>query len=659
MRIDTAQLRRSPRILFIAVTATLVLALCLAAAPKLFAPPLAYRFEVGSRTTSSFHYSGDGHSDIRPLLNGKTDKDSKTGAETNASLVTDLKFQIDGNMVGTVVDQTPTGYLLAIHWDADRATALLNGQDQPTLADTLRHDLAQDVSVEIDRQGHIGNLRFPVTMGVPAQSAARMLLSLTQCVLPKNGSDASWETNETDPNGNSVVHYAPKSKNQTDSNPKAAYADTLALHKSIVKYLPDTDKPVTGELPVQRDVRTEGGTDIHFDTHANRVATIDVATTQTTRVADKVIAVNHTSMTAQFTSETTISQAQRDDLRTAMATYGAETTLASRRTHAEQEQAVETRALGDSDSATILVQLDKLEQNDSQNTTDLYLKLKALVSVKPEICATLAKRLITAKSTGPSFRLIIAALEAVSSPEAQHAVVTAIQARSSDAPALQQFIPALGVATDPLPQAQQALEGLVDHGPTSVASTAQLALGTMAYHLADPAPERANQIVQKAIDRIQREQSRSVRQRLLLTLGNSGNPLALPTLTGYLNNPESELRGTATYALRFVPNDKSDSVDTLLIKMLTTDAEPFVRSQAAIALYFRTITPALFAAEAAQYAKEKDAHVRTSLLTDLWKVHDTFPDATRIVNQAAMDDPAPDVRRAALDLVNPTPAKPN
>ncbi len=659
MRIDTAKLRRSPRMLFLAVAAPLVLALCIAAAPKLFAPSLAYRFEVGSRTTSSFHYSGDAHSDIRPLLDNKTGKDSKTGAETNSSLVTDLKFQIDGNMVRTVVDQTPTGYLLAVHWDADRATAVLNGQDQPTLAATLRHDLAQDLFVQIDRLGHIGNLRFPVTMGVPAQSAARTLLSLTQCVLPKNGSDTTWEATETDPNGNGVARYAQQSKHQTGSNAQAADSSTLALRKSIVKYLPDTDKSVTGELPVKRDVRTEGGTDIHFDPHAGRVATIDVATTQTTRVADKVIAVTHTSMTAQFTSDTTVTEALRNDLRTAMANYGADTTLAARRTHAEQEQAVETRALGDSDSAMILAQLDKVEQNGSQNTTDLYLKLKALVSVKPEICATLAKRIATTKPTEPSFQLIIAALEAVSSPEAQRAVVTAIQARPSDAAALQQFIPALGVATDPLPEAQQALEGLVDHGPNSVASTAQLALGTMAYHLAGSAPERANQIVQKAIARIQGERIQSVRQRLLLTLGNSGNPLALPTLTEYLNATETEVRGTATYALRFVPNGKNDSVDTLLIKMLTTDAEPFVRSQAAIALYFRAITPALFAAESAQYAKEKDAHVRISLLNDLWKVHDTFPDATRIVNQAAMDDPDADVRRAALDLVNPTPANPN
>jgi HEAT repeat protein len=254
-------------------------------------------------------------------------------------------------------------------------------------------------------------------------------------------------------------------------------------------------------------------------------------------------------------------------------------------------------------------------------------------------------------------RVLADALEAAGHAEAQAALGAAIQARAADWPALALLLPALGAAESPTPATEQTLQALAfGTHDKNVTATARLALGNVARSLGDESPARAAKIVARFLQELADPASADSRWQLLLALGNAGSIEALPTLTRYLDDPAPDLRGAAAWAMRWID---SSQVDLLLTsKVLSGDRDRVVRLEAVRALRFRAKTVANFEAQKKALAKEVEPDVRVELLSNLWDARSSNPQAQRLVEKAAADDPAPTVREAAAKLLETAQAMP-
>ena len=85
--------------------------------------------------------------------------------------------------------------------------------------------------------------------------------------------------------------------------------------------------------------------------------------------------------------------------------------------------------------------------------------------------------------------------------------------------------------------------------------------------------------------------------------------------------------------------------------VLSSDPEASVRLESAVALGFREMTERTFGAQKQAFLTDKNDKVRLALLSNLWKVHQAFPEVRKLVKEAATKDASQDVRKAAGDII--------
>ena len=244
-----------------------------------------------------------------------------------------------------------------------------------------------------------------------------------------------------------------------------------------------------------------------------------------------------------------------------------------------------------------------------------------------------------------SMRLLASALSTTGSLPCQEALAKAIRSRREDWPGMAVLIPALGQCQNPSLASIALLEELAYGSPVvSIASTAQLMLGSMAFNLArQGAPEKAEGIVASALARLEAARDSVLAARFLLCLGNAGSPRSLPTLQSWAVTPDPELRALAFYALRWI---EAAPVDPLLLKALASDPEARVRSKVIEAFRYRAPSATLVEALAHTTLKDASPRVRLAALGSLWDLRNRYPEVLTTV-EAARKDPDEDVRKQA------------
>ena len=215
------------------------------------------------------------------------------------------------------------------------------------------------------------------------------------------------------------------------------------------------------------------------------------------------------------------------------------------------------------------------------------------------------------------------------------------------------LIPALNESSTPTPLAEETIRELASHSPNSdITSTAQLTLGAMARNLAETSPERAIGIVNSLIKQIESSPSPDTTRQLLLVLGNAGSAQACSAIAGFTTDSSPVLRAAAVSALRWVDSYQASAQ---LIKVLTSDPESAVRLEAAVSLGCRQINANSFEAQRQALAIDRNEKVRLALLSNLWKGRVAFPEARKLIEEAAASDASEDVRKAAAGLLATDP----
>ncbi|MBV9852873.1 MAG: HEAT repeat domain-containing protein, partial [Armatimonadetes bacterium] len=304
--------------------------------------------------------------------------------------------------------------------------------------------------------------------------------------------------------------------------------------------------------------------------------------------------------------------------------------------------------LGNSTLETLTAELNQAGKASPQQTTELYLKVRALASIHPETCARLGQTLAGAPVNSVTFHVLSDALADADNSQAQAALVTVIGARPDDADALLRLLPGLGSFHHPLPAAQDIMVWLMSSAVPNVASTARLALGAMAHNLESTESGRAQQIVDLILRQLGGATSPQEIGQILLALGNAGSARALPVLAHYAADPSPDLRAAALNSLRFV---RSQEAEALLASAGVLDPDAGVRLVVARTFSFRTATPAGFQSQKLMLLQDPDTNVRLAVLRNLWGVRQKFPEVENLMRRVARRDASKDVRNAAAELL--------
>jgi HEAT repeat protein len=312
----------------------------------------------------------------------------------------------------------------------------------------------------------------------------------------------------------------------------------------------------------------------------------------------------------------------------------------------EKEQTIIQRSeLGQATLESLLYDLKNTEEAGKRSDTTLYLKFKALVYLHPEKSTTLGVLLISAPPNSLTMRIISEALGNVGHLQAQEALVTAIRARLEEPAAVLKLLKSLGSADLPTRLAEETMRKLATGYPDwNISATATLSLGVMARKLVKTSPERSDRIIQWAISELNSSTTVNRKRLFILVLGNSGVVQALPAITKYVSDPSPGVRSSAASALRLIDSKKADE---LLTRFLLFDPAEKVRLEAVFAFSLRKFTPTVFDLHKQAFLEDRAEIVRLAALENIWNVHENFPEARRIVKQAADNDPSEEVRKAA------------
>ncbi len=628
--------RRKPSRLFLATGA---LAVAVAAAFAMHRPArqtaasgrFAVQFVLGQRLIYRVDFHDEAASDFGALF---------ANAQTGLAHVAESTVQ--GELIVSVLEADADHISLAYQIRPTLVQIQADGQAEPDQAQAVQKDLAWPVFGLLDGRGRIQSVRFDPATNFLTRQMVRTLLAATQFVGPQaeDTSQSEWDAEEDDPAGTLIAHY----QSQADGT----------VHKTKPRDLVPARSKKTRTIHIDPKVESDGEYVEKLDA-AHALAKISAEEGQSISYGQNVVGQAMLKFDMQLLDKVQCTADELTQLRSANAERtiaAAAVPLNATMSDEESQLAVQRQELG---AATLESLLAELEAADSQppETSDgnrLFLKFKALATVRPASCARLGQRLIHAEPGSLTMRTLADALEGAGNPAAQSALCAAIVARIDDWPALQILIPALAACESPTRQTEQLLVALAFGKYNSdIRTTARLALGTIARHLSDESPAKAAEIADRLLQGLAEADSIESKWRLLLAIGNSGSPAVLPALMKLCGDSNPQLRSTAVWATRWID---SPEVDPFLAKQAIFDPRDFrIRLEAVRALRFRDKSSANIAAEEKALSKEVEPEVRVELLGNLWDVRDIDSQAQRVVRQAAADDPSPNVRAAAAKLV--------
>ena len=600
-----------------------------------------YQFTPGQRLIYKIDYQNSSKSDLRVLF--QDIKTNNSAAPTGANTFTnDFQVSLQGQLVITVIEQKDDKIFVSYSLPNSAIKIISSGQEAVEQGQLIQEDLKQEIFATLNSQGKVISVSFDPNVSSIAQNFARTILGITQFVTPSSNRNASnWETQEDDPNGKYIARYQ---------------SGWGKFEKTKLRYLESVDsknkKPNASE--VKTIIKPEGKLTANFNLKDGYLTSLKGTESQQIIISEKNVGQVKTDLDMTYVSQTILNPTQLTKLQNAKKKRNQTTqpiALSATPSEAETEARIQRQELGDATLESLLADLKQAEasSDENQNNTPLYLKLKALVYLQPETSETLGKLLVTADAQSLTMQILSGALSAVGNSQAQTALANTIKTRSQDWDALYVLIPSLGSVNNPNNEAEDILNKLAFNSQDKrIASTAQLALGTVAYNLTQTSPNRTNKIVKQFVQKLSREKSEEKIIQYLLVLGNTGSANAFDTIVSFTKADSAKIRSAATSALRLIDNKQ---VDNVITKILTEDADDSVRLEAATILGYREINPETFKIQKQSFTSENSVTVRLALLRNLWQVREQFPEAIKIVKQAAQNDSSTEVKEAAASII--------
>jgi hypothetical protein len=271
-------------------------------------------------------------------------------------------------------------------------------------------------------------------------------------------------------------------------------------------------------------------------------------------------------------------------------------------------------------------------------------RMGALLRTSPEATAEARSRLLDPKTADATARSLAGALGDAATPEAQRALADAVRSDATSASTKVASVMSLGLVAQPGAEARGALGEAARSSDAELASTATLALGSMARRAGDGAAD----VVTDLLAKLEGAQTPSDKALLLDALGNAGDPRALDAILARTGDAERVVRAAAVSALRFANDDR---VAPALIGAASVDADLGVRRAAITAMGMQPVAPYVEAL-AHVLTTEGEASVRVLAVRVLARALNQVSEVEAILSKAATKDADVRVREAATEALS-------
>ncbi|MDQ3231465.1 MAG: hypothetical protein M3Q07_06555 [Pseudobdellovibrionaceae bacterium] len=472
-----------------------------------------------------------------------------------------MDVQLQGSLHILILSEETSGYRV---WLSIHPQSVPQLQHIPApMRLSLQRGWIEGVGARLLSRGFQLEPNIPSDMDPTLAHFWQSLSERMQAVLPPVLQTPSWSQEETLAGATVIAHYE---IDPTHLSP-GLLGEKIYVQKSYDE-APSPNKKLSGESLILLRPRFEGLEQLQAEAH-------------------EVQELNGQS----WTSDTTLKlqwqkQMSQTEARVASLESRWGQTRAEGRVESSQESSIQKAALG---SLGLDELWSQMYQPGSQNSQDLYLKLKAWIYLHPAEIRRLMERLKGLDEDDPALKMAIRALAAAGQPEAQNALVDLMDQRQADVPLARKIITTLGLVPEPTLKGQQALERLSQSPEDSpVRRSSRLALGMMAQRLSQKqdaeAQTRARHIESLALGHLREAQGLSATTEALAALGNSGLS-RLEDLDPWLKHPDPAIRGQAYFALRFA---KPVSTPDFLVTHFAAEESAEVRRQIMQAISLRT-----------------------------------------------------------------------
>lgn len=413
--------------------------------------PLLYSFKPGTRLSYKLMHDTDSASDFGGAVPQST---TSAPALVTSPLTHSFRTSLKTQLSVTVLAEAPEGVLVCYNLTEPELDLQAFSEVDPAKLAIIRRELTGNTFGIVSPQGRILWLWLDPSLHELSRNFIKAALAVTQFVLPPRDSPspAGWDVEEDDLNGRYLARYQAVAQENE--------AILTSFQKSKLRYLvPDNAKLHNGVYEVMPSVASDAHYTGKFDPVTGRLHSLEGEETQTFTVATHDVGRSKITLSFDFVKSETIDSALLQTLCRVSAERQAKKgeQLSARQSSQATELAFQRKYLGDANLASLLAALDQCDSPGGESETQLFLKVRALIYLQPETAAALGRLLQTSNPTSKKAAVVLSALGAVGSAEAQAALIATMTARADDETMRERIILALSECDVPAPATVEAL----------------------------------------------------------------------------------------------------------------------------------------------------------------------------------------------------------
>jgi uncharacterized protein YuzE len=495
---------------------------------------------TGSQYIYSWESKTTAFSDIQKLY--KMDTSAVKASFFKSKSLQLINLDIRCNIKKTIVKTDTAGQQVCFQVIDPIVVLRQNGQS--INSKLLQQELTQPVLAEISPQGLIKTVRIDMGISQVAGGLVKEMLSHMQFANSANKT-AYWLAEEENTAGAYWAKYQLLDSNKNGYTCSRINNGYIRLRSAIQ----------------DQNIKDNGRSVISIDT-SGVVTGLNIWEARTVLLSHDTISLSKGKAMARLISVGNVPDREMTMIMelNSSARYQERTALSARLSEEKINRLTYTGTLDDDNYTTLNSALQQTRNDDAEAIDMLTLKFRALAYLFPYHCKDMGHLLQSASFGSSVFKVLSEALTHSQTTAAVDALADVVAARTNEEEVLIELLPVLATTTAPTEKAEAIVKELsISASGTDIRSTAQLALGGMAFNFRKTDAKKS-----AAITRFLLEMMRGETDTLqkIMVLANTGHATVLPVLSDYLFSlpVSAEVKEAAILGLRLMEEKEAEQL---------------------------------------------------------------------------------------------------
>ncbi|MBP9707581.1 MAG: hypothetical protein KBD78_08045 [Oligoflexales bacterium] len=485
-------------------------------------------------------------------------------------------------------------------------------------------------------EGIINEIYFPENLSKENQHILRDVLNHISLSIPKSfDMKLSFETNEVDPNGVYRATYKAQEKD-----------NFFVLEKKRIEYL----QPDDSTKDFQKIIQDNSINRFEISKSNRIIMNVDAVLDIEHLYKNQLFSKTKTKMVLKHLDKTKSNSLSANSRPNSNSTsnYSNEvkSDLSASKELADIDLQMYRNSLGNETWASLSSKLyDEVAEEDR---TNLFLQLKSLLMLQPELSFDLADLLHKFAPDTDAYRLTLSSLVSAGHPQAQSALIKFLQESSGDQEKQITVIGQLGLVEHPSDELNQYTENRIQNeSDPDILTTLYLQQGNNAK-----AQENSNPAVnaKSVASYLKLLQSGKIQDQILAleALGNAGSVLAIDAILEKTFSSNSTIRTKALAALRLIQGIEAEQA---ILAYYERHSEQSEKKAAIEALFYRELSMSGIAFLRESYRTNMSSDLQLAILECLKKYIDKDAKILIVFQQASAQQTHKEVSRSAANVL--------